>query len=296
MATCCEFETSGGKKCTTKKKGDGCPPWAFFCQRHLNTKSVQNMIKKFDSKFDKNKNNVVIPQKKAIPRPEKVGQSVFRLEKTDVNKIHQTVAPVVNREIRHDKPKTLNEKPKTIFNTNDDEERQYYIDILNEKDVPTDDIVPLDVIPDDNFFSVEEPEEIKEEPQDKSKPPVSKDSIRISKYLEMGYWITIHGLEKRVEYMRGYKDDLQNNEVIRNNLSLAFQEIIFYMGLNDDIGVESPCLIVAGTMLYLLFFRLMENGALDSIINKFYTPRNDLKPSKMDTQVNVNEGDYSDIF
>ena len=60
MATCCEFETSGGKKCTTKKKGDGCPPWAFFCQRHLNTKSVQNMIKKFDSKFDKNKNYKIL--------------------------------------------------------------------------------------------------------------------------------------------------------------------------------------------------------------------------------------------
>lgn len=310
MPNTCEFVTNGGtgKRCQNGKRATGCPDGFFYCQRHFNSKGVQNMINKALAR----------PEQSSVPKPtvsvqrdKKTSDCISEIFKTDRSD-RPMMKPIMSRNdiqplknnvklVQENKPtqqiKHLTEKPKTIFSTEVDEERDYFINSLREDFEASEPTRELEKIDDTEPFDYPyEEQEVEKKEEKADEPPKAVNGLKFSKYLEMGYWVTIHGLEQRVEYIKGYTKDLENNDVIRNNLELAFQEILWYFGIKDEFGDVSPCLVVAGTMLWLLFFRLMQNGVLDVLISKFYKPREGAIRSNPETQVNIDSANYSDIF
>lgn len=304
MASHCEFINQHGKECTVKKRGAECPEGFFYCKNHLTYKSVKDRIsgaiqapkKIFNSKTtaapvsNKNLKSIKNSSVKTLNSDNDIS-NIFTAEQAK-NSIFKMLGEGKDETIplRSEENNTEGD-PISILKSilNDEEDTE----ILTKKQLNSKKIVERAVNSQRVQFSEEDEEEDYEMPERK----VSR--LSISSMLETSYWITMTAVEHRSLKLKGLNESLRSNDVLKDNLELAFKEILLFMGLEEDLGVESPCVMVLFATFQVLIHTLILNGGLDDLMGKFFK-RKEEDPNNQQEQkssrIIIDQQKYADIF
>lgn len=313
----CEFITQHGKECTVKKRGADCPPGFFYCKNHLTYRSVKDRL------AGVNQQAPVVQKKSNIKSKTTVSATNFKNPKKSVKLVNDSSDDISNifnadqakesifkilgnskeankenNENNSLRKNSSNEDPisilKNILNDEDDGET------LSKKQLSSKKIVDR-ALANSQKFDIPDDDEDADANEDGEQIPERRISkLSISSLLESSYWITMTAVEQRSLKLKGLNDRLRSNEPLLDNLELAFKEILLFMGLEEDLGVESPCMIVLLATGQVIINTLILNGGLDDLISKFFKKKeNNEEDSEQDQRSNriiIDSQNYADIF
>lgn len=277
----CQFKSSTGKICTNRKRASNCPLNHFFCKKHIGQKTVKNMLE-YEALYDnKNPNVVKNPHKKVktVPKNNEISQifnkeqakeSLFRILGDNSDEVAHT-----NQNLQGNPMEIL----ENILRSDDDE-------TLTKKQLKSKSIVDKAVSQNNQS----------EEAYEEEHEPKKKTGLSVACMLETSYWITMAAVEQRSLKLKGLTDNLKSNEPLNDHLELAFKEILLFMGLDEELGVESPCLVVFIATGQVMLTTLLMNGALLDFIEPFFAKKDDTIENKQVSQIMINEQKYADIF
>ena len=314
MTSHCEFITQYGKECTVKKKGAECPEGFFYCKNHLSYKSVKDRIagaiqgpRKTTTTTTSNIKSKTTPSSLAstknfnkskkssvklvsdnssdnisdIFNADQAKQSIFKILGNNDNS---------NNTDKNNNSNDLDDDPinilKNILNDEQDTET------LSKKQLNSKKMV-------ERAMQQKNQTDDNDDDEDQESIPERKVSrLSVASLLESSYWITMTVVEQRSLKLKGLNENLRSNEALLDNLALAFKEILLFMGLEEDLGVESPCMIVLIATGQVIINTLILNGGLDDLISKFFKKKEGEEniQEERSSRIIIDNQKYADIF